>query len=58
MGIYSRKEMNAVLSYIMYVMNKMELFHNIQLHQVFVPTLYIVASHHRPNLSEIEGVIS
>ncbi len=39
LGIYSNKEMDAVSSYIMYVMNKMELFHNIQLNQVFLPTL-------------------
>ncbi len=27
-GIYSNKKMKAIPSYIMYVMNKMELFHN------------------------------
>ena len=35
--------MNAVSSYIMYVMNKKELFHNIHLHQVFLPTLLVTA---------------
>ena len=34
-GIYSNKEMKAISSYIMYVMNKMELFHNANISGVY-----------------------